>query len=210
MSETEHSQAGTTRGKLLALLCSADRTTRELAGEMGISPNGVREQVARLEEEGLVERRVVRRGVGKPAHEYRLSEKGSLRISRAYFPMLRAMLSALEQRGGVNEEEELLRAAGRILARQYPRPDGTLRERVEAAGALHRELGGLSTLSEESGEICIQGTCCPLRALVPGHPLACRAIETMLSEFIGAPVREHCDKRDPPSCRLVIGGTVHR
>lgn len=197
--------AGDTRGKLLALLCSTDRTTSELARELGISANGVREQLIRLEVEGLVEHRLVRRGVGKPAHQYHLTAEGSLRLSRAYLPLLSGLLAALSERPGAGEEEALLRQAGRTLALQHPTPAGDLRQRVDAAVELLGELGGISTVEEETGDLCIHGLCCPLRALIPDHPLACKAVEAMLGEFIGAPVQEQCDKHDPPACRLVIG-----
>jgi predicted ArsR family transcriptional regulator len=193
-----------TRGAILALLCSADRTTSDLARELGISANGVRGHLARLEEEGLVAHRVVARGVGKPAHEYHLTGEGSLRISRAYLPLLSGLLSAMSGWESPEDEDGLLREAGRTLARQRSRPEGALRERVDAGIGLLEELGGICEVSEEKDALWIQGACCPLRALVPDHPLACRAIETMLEEYIGAPVREQCDKDGSPACRMVI------
>lgn len=202
--ESRRSQVGDTRGRLLALLCSADRTTSDLARELGISANGVRGHLARLEEEGLVEYRVVRRGVGKPAHEYRLTEEGSRRISRAYLPLLSGLLSGMSGWGRPEEEEALLREAGRTLARQRSKPEGALRKRVDAGVGLLEELGGICTVRKEKDALWIQGACCPLRALVPDHPLACKAVEAMLEEYVGAPVREQCEKHDPPACRLVI------
>lgn len=204
MSASEHAQVGDTRGKLLALLCSGDLTTGEMAQELGISANGARGHLARLEKEGLVEHRVVRRGVGKPAYEYHLTAEGSLRLSRAYLPLLSELLSAIDGRAGAEREEALLRQSGSTLARRYPTPAGALRERVDAAAGLLQELGAIVRVREDADAFWIHGACCPLRALVPGHPLVCKAIEAMLEEYIGAPVREQCEKHDPPSCRLVI------
>jgi DeoR family suf operon transcriptional repressor len=209
VSESESPQAEGTRGKLLALLCGANRTTSELARELGITANGARWHLERLEEEGLVERRVVRRGVGKPAHEYRLTAEGSLRLSRAYLPVLSGLLSLMVERYGPEEEAALLREVGRVLARQRPRPEGALRERAEMALGLLAEMGGSSTVREEKGALWIEGACCPLGALVPDHPLACKAVESLVEEYIGATVREQCEKGDPPTCRLLIGA-AHR
>ena len=34
-----------------------------------------------------------------------------------------------------------------------------------------------------------------------GHILApCRAVETLVSQLVGEPVREHCDRQDRPRC----------
>lgn len=205
MAESEHSHGGDTRGRLLALLCSAERTTSELARNLEISANGVRWHLEHLEREGMVERRVVRRRVGKPAHEYRLTTEGSRRLSRAYLPMLSGLLSVVRDRAGAGEEEALLREVGRLLARPHARPEAGLRERVDAAVGLLKQLGGISMVREEKDALWIDGACCPLRALVPDYPLACKAVEAMLEECIDAPVREQCEKHDPPTCRLIIG-----
>jgi predicted ArsR family transcriptional regulator len=199
-----------TRGKLLTLLCAADRTTSELARELGISANAVREHLNRLEGEGLVAYRVVRRGVGKPAHEYRLTAAGSLGLSRAYLPLLSALLSVVEERADAGDEEVLLRQAGRALALQHPRPHGSVRQRAEAAVDLLAQLGGAGRIVEQVDGLYIQGECCPLRALVPLHPAACTAVEAMLAEFIGEVVHEQCDKSDTPACRLFIDAAAVR
>lgn len=194
-----------TRGVLLALLCGGNRTSSELARELGISANGVRGHLLILRQAGLVEHRVVRRGVGKPAHEYQLTPAGSVRLSRAYLPLLSGLLSAARQRGGAEEEEALLRAAGRVLAQGRTHPGGELRERAQAAVELISELGGICAVKEERDGIAIRGTCCLVRALVSDHPLACKAVEAMVTEFTGVAVREACDRTMPPACRLLIG-----
>lgn len=205
MGNSARSVPRDTRGEILTLLCKQSRTVTQLAHELGMSKNSVRGQLDRLEEEGLVRHQVVRRGVGKPAHEYQLTEAGSLRLSRAYLPLLKALLAAGKQHLAVKEEETHLREAGRVLARQFPKPDGPARKRMDAAVQLLGELGGITMVREEAGVVWIQGGCCPFYALVPEHPLVCKAIEAMLIEFIGVPVREECEKRGRPSCRLLVG-----
>jgi predicted ArsR family transcriptional regulator len=207
VTASEQSHVGDTRGRLLSLLCAAKRTTSDLAKELGISANGVRWHLDRLEQEGLVDKRVVRAGVGKPAHEYRLTPEGSRRLSRAYLPLLQALLSVVLERAGHGEGERLLRETGRNLARRHPKAEGSVRERVDAAVGLLGEFGGVATVNEEENGLCIQGACCPLRALVPDHPLACKAVEAMMEEYIGMGVREACEKGDPPGCRMFITGT---
>jgi predicted ArsR family transcriptional regulator len=194
-----------TRATILALLCGGKLTVTELARKQRMSNNTIRAHLDRLEADGLVRYEVVRRGVGKPAHEYELTEEGSRLLSRAYLPLFSRFLAASTARQGPAQVETLLREAGRSLAQPYPKPTGALRERADAAANLLEELGGSSSVQEEGGELWIEGACCPLHTLVPEHPLTCKAMEALLGEYLDAPVREHCRKQYPPTCRLRVG-----
>jgi predicted ArsR family transcriptional regulator len=205
VAKARSSVQGGTRARLLALLCKGARTTSELARELGMSANGVRGHLDLLERDGLVTHAVLRQAVGKPAHEYRLTAEGSLHLSGAYLPLLSVLLTVMtEQDRGVGPEA-LLREAGRRLARGRPGPGSAVRNRAAAALGLLQQLGAIGELRTEQGAVWIEGSCCPLRALVPEHPLACRAVEAMLEEYIGGTVTEQCDKGDPPACRFYIG-----
>lgn len=37
-------------------------------------------------------------------------------------------------------------------------------------------------------------------AVVPGHPEACSLAESLMSELVGVPVTERCDKGERPRC----------
>lgn len=191
------------RTAILTLLCAAHRRVGELAAALGISESAVRVHLREMEREGLVRYETVRGSVGKPAHEYRLAPAGEALLSRAYLPFLQQVLGAVRARLDDAETERLFRAAGRGLA-PPERPDGALRSRVDQAVGLMGELGGVGMVEERAGELVIRGRCCPLAAIVPEHPQACAAMEAMLAEFIGAPVRAECDVDGRPSCRFVV------
>ena len=211
MSQTGPSDWGDTRSNILTRLCSGGRTAPELARELGVSANAVRAQLAQLREEGLVSYRLRRGSVGKPAHVYGLTAAGSVRLSSAYLPLLAALLEAVAERSDGSELEELLRVVGRRLARTRPRAHtGTAAARVTAAHSLLTSLGAACRVVRENGEISILGDCCPLRALVPDHPLVCRAVEAMLEEHTGLTVREDCGKGDPPECRFLFSPVGER
>lgn len=200
----EHPARGMgTRGEILSRLCAAPQTVAQLAEGMGISRNSVREQLLRLAGEGLVEHEVVRRGVGKPAHEYRLTAEGEVRLSRAYLPLLNQLLRIVQARLGAEETETALRAAGRALA-PPGRAGGDLETRVAAATGLLRGLGGAAVAEPTAEGHVIRCTCCAIGAVVAEHPLACRGVEAMLQEFVGTPVREHCDRSGRPACRFEV------
>lgn len=191
------------RREILVLLCAAHRRVGELSQSLGISESAVRIHLQALEQEGLVEHGTVRGGIGKPAHEYRLTPAGEALLSRAYLPFLQRMLDALRGRLDAAETERLFRSAGRGLA-PAERARGDLRSRADDAVRLLGDLGGVAYVEEGERELVIRGSCCPLGAIAPEHPLACAALETTLTEFIGVPVRAQCDLSGRPSCRFNV------
>lgn len=192
-----------TRGEILARLCAEPHTVAQLAEALGINRNSVRDHLLRLGDEGLVEHQVVRRGVGKPAHEYRLTTEGAVRLSRAYLPLLNQLLRVVQARLGAGETEAALREAGRGLA-PPGRPEGDLGERVAAAIGFLRSLGGFAVAEQSDGRHVIRCTCCAIGAVVAEHPLACRGMASMLEDFVGTPVRERCDRSARPACRFEL------
>lgn len=75
-----------------------------------------------------------------------------------------------------------------------------MRARLEEAVAVLNGLGGLAELEERAGGLVIRGYGCPLAAVTPDHPEACRMVETLIAELTGVPVRERCERGAKPRC----------
>ena len=71
---------------------------------------------------------------------------------------------------------------------------------TEAAVAVLNELGGIAELEERNGDLVIRGYGCPLAAVTPDHPEACRMVETLIAELTGVSVRERCERGGKPRC----------
>lgn len=193
----------TTRGRVISLLRRSEGTVNELAAALDLTDNAVRAHLASLERDGLVEQRGVRRGVGKPAHIYGLSAAAGHLFPKAYDRVLSQLLDLLLERHGEVEVEALLVEVGRRAVAGRVWPEGE-EARLAAALALLEELGGLAELSERNGVSEIRGHSCPLGELVPSHPEICRLAESILSEVVGAPVRECCEKGERPRCAFEV------
>lgn len=193
-----------TRGEILSLLCGSSRTVSELADALAISRNAVREHLGKLADEDLVHYEPVRRGVGKPAHEYALTADGERVLSRAYLPLLLHLLDGLEAHLDEPALLALLRGVGRSMAAGRVPAAGGLRRRVDAANAFLGELGGTGRVEEHDGGLWILSGCCPIGAVASRHPLACKAVEALVAELAAAPVREACDRSGRPRCRLQV------
>ena len=196
-----------TRGQIVKLLRRAGRTVEELARARGLTDNGVRAHLAVLERDGIVRQRgSVRRGSGggKPAYVYELTPEAEDLFPKAYEPTLRRLLDVLAERLGPEESEALMRAVGRGLAEGKTASAGGTRARVQAAVDVLNELGGLAEIEEGDGTLIIRGYSCPLAAVTPDHPEACRMAETLVTRVAGVPVYERCDRGERPRCRFEV------
>ena len=194
---------GSTRGRMVTLLRPRGLTVDELAAEVGLTNNGVRAHLATLERDGLVTQQGSVRsssGGGKPAYVYRLTPEAEALFPKAYEPVLGRLLDVLSEVLGPEKSEALLRGVGRRLAEERGAPDRGVRARLEEAVATLNELGGLAELEERNGDLVIRGYGCPLAAVTPDHPEACRMVETLIAELVGVSVRERCERGVKPRC----------
>ncbi|MGN6361621.1 MAG: helix-turn-helix transcriptional regulator [Thermomicrobiales bacterium] len=206
MMETGWNQRffASTRGRIVALLRRAVRTVDELASQMELTDNAVRAHLATLERDGLVRQEGVRRGAGKPAYAYHLTPEGEGLFPKAYGAILRELLDVLGARLNQDDLEAALREVGRRLAAQQAADGDALPDRVQVAAAVLNELGGLAECEATDGLFVIQGYRCPLAAVVPEHPTACVLASALVSELVGQPVRECCQRGAQPACRFEI------
>ena len=193
-----------TRGRVVDHLRRGPATVDDIAAALGLTDNAVRAHLSTLERDGFVRTDGVRRdgSVGKPAVLFRLDPAAEATLSRAYAPLLRAMLGALRQRLSPRGTRAVLREAGRRLAGGRPSAEGSLRERAAAGAAVLNELGGFATVDVSGGgsEVLIRGRGCALSEAVREDPRVCAAVTTMLAEVTGAAVRQRCEHGEFPQC----------
>ncbi|HEY7339886.1 MAG TPA: ArsR family transcriptional regulator [Ktedonobacterales bacterium] len=195
-----------TRGRLIALLRRDTRTVDELASALSLTDNAVRAHLAALERDGIVRQCGVRRdgSVGKPAFAYELTADAEHFFPKPYAAVLNEMLAVLDGKLTPDELERLLRSIGSRMAGEYPPGQGDARKRLEAAVDALNQIGGLAEVDVEGGNLSVRGYSCPLAAVVPSHPDACRLAEAFVSEVAGVPVRECCDRSAVPHCRFEL------
>ena len=202
----------TTRGRILALLRRSSRTVEELAAGVDLTDNAVRSHLSTLERDGFVRQEGVRRadGPGKPATVYEIDPAAEPLFSRAYAPMLGALLEELAEQLPAERREELLRAAGRRLAAAAPRArnDDPLEARARSGAELLNLLGGDAQVEHDDGRVSIRGCGCPLSVATANRPEVCRGVEALLTEVLGVPVRETCDRGNRPRCCFQVGSAA--
>jgi predicted ArsR family transcriptional regulator len=198
-------ESQSTRGRIVGLLRRGLKTVQELAGELQVSSGAVRVQLANLERDGIVRLGPTQRGHRKPFQTYELTEEAETAMSRAYPPVLVALVSLLERRLPIAELEELLCQVGRGLATRHGEVAvGSVTERTHNAATKLNSLGGNAQVEELEDRLVIRTSVCPLRALTAQHRAACEIATCMLTELIGAPVNHVCDYDGTPKCRFVV------
>ncbi len=193
-----------TRGRVLALLRRSPQTIDDLAVQLEVTDNAVRSHIAALERDGFVTQEGVRRGVGKPASIYTLTPDADRIFPKPYASVLETLLGVLAERLPEAELEGALDEVGRRLAAGVPAATGPLEARLPVAIEAIANMGGVAELDTSDHTIVIRGYDCPISSAVRSHPDACRVLETLLSELLGTPVTEHCDRNDPPRCCFAI------
>jgi len=198
---------GSTRGRIVALLRRSPQTVEDLRRSLGLTDNAVRSHLASLERDELIRQEGVRRGpgAGKPAVVYAINADAELMLSRAYAPVLGALLDELAATRSQEEAETIMKAAGRRLGAELPQLSvQSVESRVANAVAVLNSLGGDVRLETSEGRMMIRGCGCPLSAVTARRPEACKAMQALVTEIVGLPVSECCDRGDRPQCRFEV------
>lgn len=191
----------------MELLRRGKATVNDLAGALGITDNAVRTHLISLERDLIVRAAGQRSGTRRPEVLYELTPEAEQLFPKAYSTLFSLLLESVAARLPSGEVEEVLREVGKKVASTHPPslPRASLRERTEAALNLLTELGGLAELREEDEGLLICGYSCPLADAVAHDPRVCTLAEALLSDVIGAPVQERCDREAKPRCTFKVG-----
>lgn len=175
---------------LLHLKREGGATAGDLAAALGYSLNAVRHHLKELEAEGVVGFDRTSKGVGAPAHTYRLTPKGHSLFPDRYERTLTDLLDHLVATSGRDAAVALLEQQYRSLAERLevetrgvtPEQRGEVVARVlDAEGYMatwvHAATGGLLTEHH-----------CPHRLIAERFPEVCAAEERFLAQVFGAPI----------------------
>jgi DeoR family transcriptional regulator, suf operon transcriptional repressor len=197
----------TSRGRIVNLLRAGGRTVDEIATKLGLTRSAVRLQLAAIERDGAVTRAGKRPGTTRPSHVFELTPETEQLLSKAYVPLLTTLVDVFAEALPAQQVEALLRRTGMELARELTEKkiSGALKSRAAAASKLMNDQLGALTRVAGNGVIVIRGAGCPLAALTGKHPGVCLAMESLVTEIVGVPVRQCCDRDGRPRCCFEVG-----
>jgi predicted ArsR family transcriptional regulator len=203
----------TSRGRIVTLLQGGGLTADDVATSLGLTRSAIRVHIAAMERDGVVRRAGKRPGTTRPSHVYELTPEVEQLLSTAYIPLLAQLVGVFAEALPPEQVETLLRRSGKGLAQELSRgkrPGGGLKSRAAAASAMMNEHLGALTHVEGNGGIVIRGAGCPLAALTGTHRGVCLAMESLVTEIVGVPARECCEREGRPRCCFEIQGGHRR
>jgi len=203
-------QLGETRQRLLRALLGAQEggTVELLCRRLGITHNAVRQHLAALLADGLVERAHARPSGGRPLAVFRLTEAGRELFPRNYGAIATALLGLLRDRMGGEELERLMRDMGQALGRCEVAPgESSSQEAVARMLAAHLDrLGYEAVPARRNGEWQIEAFNCVFHDMAQHHPEVCRFDIAYLEAAGGREVRHlECIVRGGACCRFRVG-----
>lgn len=170
LPEEDNLLAQPTRARLFSALQQLKRaaSTEELAGELGLHVNGVRRQLGRLQEAGLVERERSAHGRGRPRDEWSIAPGARPTGGRpeAYLDLSRWLARSIPAGPGRLRQ---LEATGREIGRELA-PAGS----DDLADSFTRVFTALGFQPDVEirgeGHLCCTLDNCPYRASVRENP----------------------------------------
>jgi DeoR family transcriptional regulator, suf operon transcriptional repressor len=177
-------------------------TISELVGELQVTATAVRQRLARLTRDGVIERVTEKQARGRPNHRYSLTEKGEQwngtnfdDLAIVLWEEVKAVEDPAVRRG------LLKRIADRLVAKYRSRIGGeTLSERMAAIVGLMNERD-VSFEVDTSGPLpVLSALSCPYPELAKMDRGICTMEKLMLSEALGENVKLSQCRLDGATC----------
>lgn len=201
---------GETRRRILTTLKKSDGLTADqLSVLLGITSMAVRKHLAALQRDGLVQARIVRRAVGRPAHVFRISPMADDFFPKHYDLVITDLLADLMEIDGEEKVDLLLaRRSDRtraFLERSLSRAH-SLSERVEALADGMDTLGYLAVCEQvDEQTFLLKQYNCAIHRVAACFPGACHHEAQLYRELLDADVERttHIASGDHMCCYLI-------
>ncbi|WP_422354921.1 helix-turn-helix transcriptional regulator [Roseivirga pacifica] len=163
-------------------------TSAILAEELGVTKEGARQKLLKLEAEGLVQSFAKSEGVGRPITLYDLSQKGNDEFPDSHAQITVELLRSIKNLLGENALDLLISDRERQTYGRYNQAMNsakTLKERLEKLAQLRSEEGYMAEWKEEDGTFFLTENHCPICAAATECQGFCRAELKNFRDLIG-------------------------
>jgi predicted ArsR family transcriptional regulator len=195
-SGTSAAAAPVTRTRVIQVLAEhGQATVPGLATELGLTQAAVRRHLDGLQADGLVEPaahpRPTRRGRGRPARTFSLSEAGRSVLPGAYDELAVAALAFLSRTGGDDAVHEFARTRLAALSTTYPTTcdDASALDRATALAKVLTDQGYVASAEAAPGGAQVCQHHCPVAHVAEQFPALCEAETEAFAEVLGTHVQ---------------------
>lgn len=181
-----------TRQAILDLIHRDGRATvKDLAPALGLTATGVRQHLAVLERDGLVQAQEERGRVGRPAFVYTLTEQGEGRYRKNYDVLANMLIEEIRALAGADALQRVLRRVSfRMADQQRERVEGRgLGERVDETVRILREMGCIADCERQGEEYYLHQRTCPYPNVARRNSGVCALEVNFVGRLTGADAR---------------------
>jgi predicted ArsR family transcriptional regulator len=197
-----------TRMEVLELLRRKGRCSAEaIAGDLGVTPNAVRQHLTNLERDGFVVSQPERSGRGRPALRFALTERADSVFPKRYGQLASMVLQEVQAIGGPEALDEVF---ARVAARHAVAIERDLEglefdEKVRRVVAWIGRAGTLAEQTETAEGVKVTIHNCPFRNTALKFPQVCTITPQLISRLIGTAVSQSDSiHRHDPYCSFVV------
>lgn len=179
---------------------------RDLAGATQVTATAVRQRLARLMAQGLVDREVARAGRGRPSHRYRLTEKGRRQTGANFADLAMALWNEVRAIEDPEVRRGLLQRIAKTMARIYGDQvrGATTTERMESVSRVFVDRNVPFEVEKGQSLPVLTALVCPYPELAEQDRGVCAMERMLLSELVGEGLRlADCRLDGDPCCRFV-------
>jgi predicted ArsR family transcriptional regulator len=178
--------------RLLVLLkMRGQSTAAELAETLGITAEAVRQQLLRLAAEGLVEAASESRGVGRPAHVWKLTATANSRFPDTHAELTAQLIETIRKTLGDAALDRVIAAREKELCRSYSAAlAGTknMEERIARLASLRSTEGYMAEWQAEGDGFRLIENHCPICTATAACLNLCRAELNLFRKVLGSEV----------------------
>lgn len=158
--------------------------------QVGVTKTAVRQQLTSLMADGIVTKRLVREGVGRPHYMYVLTEKAREVFACYCDELVLSLYEELLAEVGSARIALLLDRVGSRLATRYDEQlrGSRLSERIRSLASVMEEKGMLTDLHSTNQGFVLKSFNCPYHELAQEHREICQMEQTMMSSVLAADV----------------------
>jgi predicted ArsR family transcriptional regulator len=188
--------SGLRREILVQLRKDGPTSPEQLATTLGASRTGILQQLRSLEAAGLVDRRTVRHGVGRPRHLYDVTPDAQIAFPSNYDALAAGLLAAVGTVGGDELVARVFAVRRQLIADQVRSrlderlpADATLEAKVRELAVIQDEQGYLSSaIVGEDGTIRLRECNCAILGIASQSSSPCDAELDLFRDVLGADV----------------------
>ncbi|MDE0396814.1 MAG: transcriptional regulator [Candidatus Poribacteria bacterium] len=180
-----------TRMRILQLLkMRANMTVGQLTDALHISQMGVRQHLAILEAEGLVEHYQEKQGRGRPPYVYQLTDQANSLFPTTYANFAVGLMHEVAKFNGPGFINKVFRERmkSQLNAYQLRLKDKTLPERVKELACIRDEEGYMARFHEEENDYVLIEHNCPIAVIAQEYPHVCEIELALFRQSLDAKI----------------------